>query len=168
MRFRPYTLALLAFAPVFAALPTPEDPVERRALGLSAEATEFELEELKGHRLVLLMFDLYCPACQKSVGNFNRLIEALRAEHGDVTVLGIGCGDTAFETQRFVQKFKLGVSAVPDRDRRLGARFDLRKTPTVMLLERVDGALHPIYQYSGYFGRDQVEALLQTLSEADS
>lgn len=168
MNLRLFSVFLLGAIPVWG-LPIPEDSSACAQLGLSPEATEFSLEELQGDRIVLLMFDLYCPTCQKSAANFNRLIEALATEHAKVTVLGIGCGDTAFETARFVKKFKLDVPAVPDRERSLGHRFSLSKTPSVMLLERgPDGDLVPLYQHSGYFGREEVDALLTALTASES
>lgn len=162
-------LTVIVGAVTLSALPAPEDPTACAALGLPSDCAEFDLKQLKGERIVLLMFDLYCPVCQKSVSNFNRLTKALAEDHPNVTVLGIGCGDTAFETARFVKKFKLGVTAVPDRERSLGQRFSLSKTPSVMLLKRGDDdQLAPLYQHSGYFGRPQVDALLATLANTES
>jgi peroxiredoxin len=151
-------------------LPTSNFSVEdREQLGLSPEAEFFTLEEVERSPLVLILFDLYCPVCQKSAANL-KLLGTRIAEHSPETaVLGVGTRDTPYEAALFARKFHLGFPVTNDREQHLAEQFETEKTPTVLLLERSDAdtSFTVIWRREGYFGREHVDELLVALSSEE-
>jgi peroxiredoxin len=146
-------------------LPAPGDPADLAALGLPEDSGPFSIEDLPGRQVVLIFFDLYCPVCQKSASNKNRLWDAIRSMNNPVVLLGVGYGDTAFEVGLFQKKFEVEFPCVPDREKTEAARLGINKTPAVLVLERPEaqGDFQEIYRREGYFGREHVKAVLRQL-----
>lgn len=149
-------------------LPAPDTPEARRSLGLDADASTFALEDLARPRVVVLVFDLYCPACQKSARNMHALGEAVAREFPEVPMLAVGSGDTAFETKRFCGRFDLPFPCVSDREKSVALAWETRRTPAVLLLERPDPdrPLEVAYRHEGYLGREHVKAVIRALEKA--
>ena len=141
---------------------------ERRLLpGVSESKETFALDEIDAPALVLIIFDLYCPTCQKSAGNIKRLAERVQEAAPSIPVLGIGSGDTPFEAKKFRDKFKLPIPCVSDREETVSSKYGVERTPSLIVLARTDrGApFTEIYRNEGYIGREHIEAVMALVEE---
>lgn len=157
------TLSALSASP---RLPASFSAEQRTQLGLEAsEQPDFGLEELTETRLVLVLFDLYCPVCQKSAENLRQLHVALTEQFPNTPMLAVGSGDTPLEAATFARKFELAMPVTSDRERALASAFDASKTPAVLLLERAstDKPFEVTWSREGYFGHEHLDALLARL-----
>src|SRR5512140_2507078 len=76
--------------PVFS-LPIPQDSQEKVYLGLSGDG-QFKIAQLKARVVIIEIFSMYCPYCQKEAPRVNELyqaIEDLPALKGKIKLIGI-------------------------------------------------------------------------------
>ncbi|MDA1068336.1 MAG: redoxin domain-containing protein [Verrucomicrobia bacterium] len=133
--------------------------------GISDDAETFTLSNVDASVVVLVVFDLYCPVCQKSAPNMKRLAESIQGLATEIPVLGFGSGDTIFETQKFKDKFKLPFPCISDREKAVSAYYHVERTPSIIVLERSGdkGELSETYRNEGYLGREHVEQVVNLL-----
>jgi peroxiredoxin len=99
-------------------LQKPADSHGLNYLGLSGSGT-FSADQVRAQALIIQVFSLYCPYCQKDAPNMNRffsLIEVNPRLKGKIKILGIGAGNTQFEVNTFKKKYKVEFPLVPDAD----------------------------------------------------
>ena len=135
--------------------------------GLPAQAEFLSIEKLDVSYVVLVVFDLYCPACQKSAGNMKRLAEQISTDYPSIPVVGVGSGDTAFETRKFREKFKLPFLCISDREETVSDYYQVERTPSVIVLTKTEKEepLSEIYRNEGYLGREHIEEIVTLLKE---
>ncbi|MEA3334231.1 MAG: TlpA disulfide reductase family protein [Pseudomonadota bacterium] len=99
-------------------LTTPEDQSLRNFLGLP-EKESFSVEEIKCEILIIEIFSMYCPHCQKDAPAINELYELIESDKkvaGRVKMIGIGTGNSAFEIDVFKKKYKIPFPLFADAD----------------------------------------------------
>lgn len=122
------------------------------------EVTAFSLAQIKAKVLLVQIFSMYCPHCQREAPDMNMLHERLLDSKykDDIKILGVGTGNTAFEVELFKQEYQIPFPLVPDMDFAFYSAFGRTGTPTYLLL-KLDGAkpgdnLEIIYKRIGTFG----------------
>ncbi len=99
-------------------LNTPKAPDKRAYLGI-AESDSFDPKTISGQLLVIEIFSMYCPFCQREAPNVNRLYQAIEASdtlHGRVKMIGIGVGNSAYEVDHFRKHYQIAFPLFPDED----------------------------------------------------
>lgn len=99
-------------------LSKPADSGELKYLGLSGSGT-FTADQVKAQALIIQIFSMYCPYCQKDAPNVNRffgLMENNPRLKGKIKILGIGAGNSQFEVNTFRKKYKVEFPLIPDAD----------------------------------------------------
>ncbi|MBC2711277.1 MAG: TlpA family protein disulfide reductase [Desulfosarcina sp.] len=97
---------------------SPEDPDKRAYLGLE-DRGNFDPTDITGRLLVIEIFSMYCPHCQREAPVVNRLyqaIEASKALRGQVKMIGIGVGNSTYEVDHFRKHYKIEFPLFPDED----------------------------------------------------
>lgn len=99
-------------------LPAPSDPAHLDSLGLKPGVATFALSDLGGKDLILQVFSMYCPICQKEAPSVNELFELLQSGNlGDrVKLLGIGAGNSELEVSVFRDRYSILFPLIPDPD----------------------------------------------------
>lgn len=98
-------------------LSTPEDIHERSYLGLN-ETTHFTISDIKAEIVILEIFSMYCPYCQKEAPLVNELynmINKLQDIKDKIKILGIGAGNTEFEIQVFRDTYAIPFPLISDK-----------------------------------------------------
>jgi len=125
-----------------AALAPPERSDEKAYLGL-ASGKAFSLPQIAGDVLIVEIFSMYCPICQREapkVNELHKMLEKDPALKGKYKILGIGIGNTPFEVDVFRKKFEVTFPLVPDEDYTLEKAFSEKlRTPTFVVLKKDKG-----------------------------
>ncbi|MDT8273716.1 MAG: MBL fold metallo-hydrolase RNA specificity domain-containing protein, partial [Desulfomonilia bacterium] len=83
---------------------SPEDPSARKYLGLKDKDAQFFINQIDAEILIIEIFSMYCPHCQKHAPEANRLFEIItgRKDLKDrLKLIGIGVGNSPFEVKIF-------------------------------------------------------------------
>ncbi len=139
----------------------PADSAGLKYLGLSGSGT-FAVDQVRAQALIIQIFSLYCPYCQKDAPNMNRffgLIEGNPRLRGKIKILGIGAGNTQFEVNTFKKKYKVEFALVPDGDFKIHKIIGEVRTPYFIIV-KLDGPKKREVVYSRLGVREDVEAFL--------
>lgn len=99
-------------------LPTPESADTRDYLGLPP-GDSFPATAVAGKILVIEIFSMYCPHCQREAPAVNRLYQAIENSEtlrGRVKLIGIGVGNSTFEINHFRKHYSVPFPLFPDED----------------------------------------------------
>lgn len=116
--------------PVPASAPFPDIPLENAAtpaqlaaLGLSGEGP-WKLSDIrpatggKAQLVLIEIFSMYCPHCQREAPHMNRLAELLAASalKDRITIIGVGAGNTPMEVDLFRERYGVTIPLFADPD----------------------------------------------------
>lgn len=149
-------------------LPVPNDAVERLYLGL-AETGSFQIPEIKAKVVIIEIFSMYCPYCQREAPEVNKLYQAIEGDHdlrGKIKLIGIGAGNSQFEVGVFREKYKVPFPLFPDEDFSLHKCFGETRTPYFIAIQiNEDGSHKVIYsKLGGLQGAEQFLKQIRQLS----
>lgn len=99
-------------------LDAPESPEARAYLGLAGRG-RFVPTTIAGQLLIIEMFSMYCPHCQREAPAVNRLYQAIEASEtlrGRVKMIGIGVGNSAYEVDHFRKHYQIAFPLFPDEE----------------------------------------------------
>ena len=142
-------------------LTKPTDSADLKYLGLSGSG-EFSVAQIKAQAVIVQIFSMYCPYCQKDAPNVNRLfglIENNPSLKGKIKILGIGAGNSSFEVATFKKKYKIEFALVPDADFKIHKIVGEVRTPYFMVV-RMNGQKKQEVVYSKLGAHEDVEAFL--------
>ncbi|MFA6221895.1 MAG: TlpA disulfide reductase family protein [Desulfomonilaceae bacterium] len=94
----------------------PENLVDKKYLGLPDGKT-FHLGQVRSNYLIIELFSMYCPVCQRSAGTVNQVYDLIHNTQGvrdNFKVIGIGVGNTPYEVSVFKKKFQVGFPLIAD------------------------------------------------------
>ncbi len=139
----------------------PADSAELKYLGLSGSGT-FSVEDVKAQAIILQVFSMYCPYCQKDAPNVNRLyglIENNPALKGKIKIIGIGAGNSPFEVATFKKKYKIEFALTSDADFKIHKIMGEVRTP-YFIVAKMSGPKKPEVVYSRLGTHESVDAFL--------
>jgi thiol-disulfide isomerase/thioredoxin len=140
-------------------LPTPADESAREYLGI-AESDTFKVTDIQADVLIIEVFNMYCPHCQKEAPNVNLLYDALLKDpdlNKRIKLIGVGVGNTRYEVNLFREKYGVSFPIFPDQDMSIGRTLGVRGTPTFIGIElKPDGTYRDFYFKSGKMGEIDV------------
>lgn len=118
-------------------LPTPADSGDIKYLGISGAGT-FSVDQIKAQAVVIQIFSMYCPYCQKDAPNVNRLFGLMENNpelKGKIKIIGIGAGNTPFEVATFKKKYKVEFPLIPDGDFKIYKVIGEVRTPYFIVVK---------------------------------
>ncbi|MGB9630189.1 MAG: peroxiredoxin family protein [Thermodesulfobacteriota bacterium] len=149
-------------------LPIPKDPSEKSYLGLLGEGI-FKIPQIKTKTLVIEIFSMYCPHCQKDALRINELYELIEKNpdlKGKIKIIGIGAGNTPFEVETFKKTYHIPFPLFSDRDYTLHKLFGEVRTPYFLVVKINEDGSHQIVhaQLGGYPGPENFLELVRKAS----
>jgi thiol-disulfide isomerase/thioredoxin len=99
-------------------LPIPKGAEEKVTLGLSGSGT-FKIPQIKADVVIIEIFSMYCPYCQKDAPGINELYDMIQEApdlRDRIKIIGIGAGNSAFEVETFKKTFNVSFPLFPDQD----------------------------------------------------
>jgi peroxiredoxin len=127
-------------------LPTPKNPDERSYLGLSGSGL-FKIPQIKAKVVIIEIFSMYCPYCQKDAPGVNelyRLIENNPDIKNKIKLIGIGAGNSSYEVDVFKKTYTVPFPLFPDKDFTIHKACGEVRTPYFMVVRINEDGTHQI------------------------
>jgi thiol-disulfide isomerase/thioredoxin len=122
-------------------LTVPTDKLIRKQLGIKAKSGQFGIADLRPGIIIIEIFNMYCPHCQKyapTVNELHRLIQSNPKLKVKVLLLGIGVGNSPFEVNIFRKKYAVAFPLFDDKNYAISNLMHGLLTPHFIGL-KVDG-----------------------------
>jgi peroxiredoxin len=139
-------------------LPVPKNPDERNYLGVSGSGL-FKIPQIKAKAVIVEIFSMYCPYCQKDAPGVNelyRLIENNADIKNKIKLIGIGAGNSSYEVEVFKKTYNVPFPLFPDKDFTIHKACGEVRTPYFMVVRINEDGTHQIVhsQLGGYPGAE--------------
>jgi peroxiredoxin len=111
---------------------------------------------------------MYCPYCQAEAPNVNRLyalIEGNPALKGKIKIIGIGIGNSHFETDIFKKKYTIAFPLIPDGDFKLHKIMGEVRTPYFIAV-KLSGGKYPEVIYSRLGALENNDVFLEQIAKS--
>jgi len=132
----------------------PGDGGERNYLGLSRGGS-FRVPQIQARVVIIEIFSMYCPFCQKEAPNVNRLYRLIEENpnlRGKIKLIGIGAGNSSYEVNVFKTRYGVPFPLFPDGDYAIHGLLGSVRTPYFIALKiNGDGTHRVIYSKLGAF-----------------
>ncbi len=145
-------------------LPVPADGAYRAYLGLSGSGN-FTPADVSAPVLLIQIFSMYCPHCQRDAGNVNvfyDLVEKDPALRKQIRILGIGAGNSPYEVGVFRESYGVPFPLFGDGDYRIHKKLGEVRTPFYIALKK-DGKGVPRIVFARVGGIEKAEDFLAFL-----
>jgi peroxiredoxin len=133
-------------------LPVPENNTEKAYLGLSGQGM-FTISQIKAGVVIIEIFSMYCPYCQKEAPLVNDLFDAIDKNPNlkeKIKMIGIGAGNTPFEIDIFRKKYNIQFPLLADDSFTVHKKVGEVRTPHFFVLKmNADGSNKLIYSKVG-------------------
>lgn len=127
-------------------LSIPKNPDERNYLGLSGSGL-FKIPQIKAKAVIVEIFSMYCPYCQKDAPGVNelyRLIENNADIKNKIKLIGIGAGNSSYEVEVFKKTYNVPFPLFPDKDFTIHKACGEVRTPYFMVVKINEDGTHQI------------------------
>jgi len=125
----------------------PQNATDRRYLGL--ERNEFfTLPQIKARIVIIEIFSMYCPYCQKGAPEVNRLYTIIEGNpdlKDKIKLIGIGAGNSSFEVEVYKKKYNVPFPLFPDEDFSIHKCIGEIRTPYFLGVKINDDGTHRIF-----------------------
>jgi peroxiredoxin len=150
-------------------LPIPKSAEEKAYLGLTGSGT-FKIPQIKADVVVVEIFSMYCPYCQKDAPGINELYDLIQKNpdlRDRIKMIGIGAGNSVFEVETFKKTFNVPFPLFPDQDYVIHQACGEVRTPYFIAVKIQKDKSHRVFlaQQGGFPGAQPF--LEQVLKESD-
>ena len=125
----------------------PQDAIDRSYLGLERSGT-FTIPQIKATIVIVEIFSMYCPYCQKEAPEINRLYSIIEGNPNlkdKVKLIGIGAGNSSFEVGVYKKKYNVPFPLFPDEDFSIHKCIGEVRTPYFLGVKINDDGTHRIF-----------------------
>ncbi len=147
-------------------LPAPPEESARAYLGISG-ASDFTAAEIAAEVLLIEIFSMYCPHCQREAAMVNEMFARIEADprlRSKVKMIGIGAGNTPLEVDFFRRTYGVRFPLFPDPDFRLHKQLGEVRTPYFIGVKLKSPSGPLVYSAKAGGATSAVELLKQLLS----
>jgi thiol-disulfide isomerase/thioredoxin len=150
-------------------LSIPKNPEEKSYLGLSGEGS-FKIPQIKTKAVIIEIFSMYCPYCQKDAPGVNELYTLIDNDPDlkkKIKLIGIGAGNTPFEVGVYKKTFAVPFPLFPDQDFTIHKACGEVRTPYFIVVKIKEDGSHLIVhsQLGEYPGAKPFLELVLTSSD---
>jgi len=135
-------------------LPIPQDERDQSYLGLSGTG-QFTIAQIKAKVVIIQIFSMYCPVCQKEASRVNKLYRTIQKRKDlkdKIRMIGIGTGNSPFEVGFFRKKYEVPFPLFPDENLSIHEILGELRTPYFIGVKiNRDGSDEVFYSRLGQF-----------------
>ena len=127
-------------------LPIPKSLDEKDYLGLSGNGF-FKIPQIKANVVIVEIFSMYCPYCQKDAPRVNELYRMIESNPGlktKIKVIGIGVGNSPYEVNVYKKTYDVPFPLFPDKDFVIHKACGEVRTPYFFAVKNNDDGTHQI------------------------
>jgi len=127
-------------------LPIPKSPEERGYLGISGVGT-FKIPQIKAKVVIIEIFSMYCPYCQKDAPRVNELYQMIEKDQDlrtKIKMIGIGAGNSPYEVSVFKKTYTVPFPLFPDKDFTIHKAYGEVRTPYFIVVKINEDSTHKI------------------------
>ena len=149
-------------------IPVPENATDRSYLGV--ESIEFfKIPQIKAKVVIIEIFSMYCPHCQREAPEINRLYNIIDGNpdlKDKIKLIGIGAGNSSFEVGVFKKKYNVPFPLIPDEDFSIHKCIGEVRTPYFLGVKINDDGTHRVFfsKLGGFKGAEPFLDLMLQLS----
>ena len=133
-------------------LHVPQDAAGRDYLGIGGKGS-FKISRIKAETVIIEIFSMYCPYCQKEaplVNELYQLINKRRDLKDKIKMIGIGAGNTPFEVEIFKNEYKVPFPLFSDESFTIHKSLGQVRTPYFFVIKiNADGSHKILYSKGG-------------------
>jgi thiol-disulfide isomerase/thioredoxin len=141
-------------------LPVPSDAQTKEYLGLSQTDGQFSLSQIRADMVIIEIFNMYCPYCQKHAPMTNKLFQTIQGKEnlkGRVKFIGIGIGNSPYEVGIFRKKFKILFPLFDDNNSAVLNSLPGIRTPHYFAVKKASGSqVEMVFSNQGSFDDEKV------------
>jgi peroxiredoxin len=145
-------------------LKLPDDPGAGASLGIRQKDAWITLNDIDAEVIIIEIFSMYCPFCQRHAPMTNKLqtaIEARSDTRGKVRLIGIGVGNTPYEVKFFKKKYGIQFPLFDDANSAVLKSLPGIRTPYYFAIRKTGGSLSVFFTQQGAF--EDPEKFLDTV-----
>jgi len=139
-------------------LSAPQTAHEKDYLGITG-TDPFKISQIKADVVIVEIFSMYCPHCQKDAPVINELFELIQNKpsvRDKIKIMGIGAGNTQFEVDFFKDQYKVPFPLLHDESFSVHKNIGEVRTPYFFVLDiKEDKSYEIIYSKAGSIGDPQ-------------
>ena len=125
----------------------PQNATDRSYLGLEGNGF-FKIPQIKATIVIIEIFSMYCPYCQKEAPEVNRLYSIIESNpdlKDKIKLIGIGAGNSSFEVEVYKKKYNVPFPLFPDEDFSIHKCIGEVRTPYFLGVKINDDGTHRIF-----------------------
>ena len=147
-------------------LSVPDNPVHRDYLGLSkGNNATFRIPDVKAGVVLIQIYSMYCPHCQRDAPNVNSLFNMIEGNpglKGKIKIIGIGAGNSSFEVDIFRKKYNVLFPLFPDNEFEVHKCIGEVRTPYFIGVKIQEDGSHKVI-YSKLGGIEKADEFLDLI-----
>jgi len=125
----------------------PQNATDRNYLGLENTGF-FTIPQIKATIVIVEIFSMYCPYCQKEAPEINRLFSIIQGNtdlKDKIKLIGIGAGNSSFEVDVYKKKYNVPFPLFPDEDFSIHKSIGEARTPYFLGVKINEDGTHWIF-----------------------
>jgi peroxiredoxin len=125
----------------------PQNATDRSYLGLERSGF-FKIPQIKATIVIIEIYSMYCPYCQKEAPEVNRLYSIIESNpdlKDKIKLIGIGAGNSSFEVEVYKKKYNVPFPLFPDEDFSIHKSIGEVRTPYFLGVKINDDGTHRIF-----------------------
>ena len=145
-------------------LDVPSKHSDRNYLDLPASGF-FKIDEIKARVVIIEIFSMYCPHCQKGAPEVNELYRMIKDSpnlKGKVKLIGIGAGNSPYEVEVFRKTYNIPFPLFADGDFSIHTVLGEVRTPYFIGVKINDDGTHKVF-YSKLGGVKKADQFLKMI-----
>ena len=127
-------------------LTVPKNPDEKGYLGLSGSKL-FKIPQIKAKVVIVEIFSMYCPICQKDAPGINEMYQAIENNPDlktRIKLIGIGAGNSPYEVEVFKKRYQVPFPLFADGDFTIHKAIGEVRTPHFIAIKINEGRTHQV------------------------
>ena len=127
-------------------LPIPKSPGEKGYLGLSGDGS-FKIPRIKAKLVIVEIFSMYCPYCQKDAPGINELYHRIENNpdlKNKIKLIGIGAGNSSYEVEVYKKTYTVPFPLFSDKDFTIHKAYGEVRTPYFIVIKINEDGTHQI------------------------
>jgi peroxiredoxin len=145
-------------------LNVPDDPEVIAFLGIKQKSGQFMLSDIDGEIIIVEIFSMYCPYCQRHAPTANKLYQAIedgKDTRGKIKLIGIGAGNSPYEVKFFKKKYGVPFPLFDDANSAVLNSIRGIRTPSYFGIRKNGKTLNVFFTQQGPY--DDAQTFLQAV-----